>query len=412
MTDSVPVGINSMPEEIRDQIIRGIPIVDLPNGMLASRTFCRQARPHFYKSVHFIQSDHLEPPQPFISMQHCTNSLGNFDPTQSARIVQPDKFLSIISDTPSLRYQVAEISFSIHDFHDDEDVKALKRCLDILRPESSHLTLPFCQMELALSNTVTSLDIMYPTEEALTTWQETDPKWNFLREEIYAFFTIPTLLHLTLREARKWNAFSRVLTYPQYAGTSNVVSLSLPDTVPMDVDLQEILTWPKALRCYNHESMVGKWKFFQQDMGGRLPSSAWLLKDLAAQKESLEEVMYNHGYDPCGDDETLFDPILMREFEKLEYMRVPRECFVNDWSTSPNPLYMALPPRLEVLTIDQEMFLGDLEHEATLRGWLGDILDHKKSCFPALRSIVIVEFSYSLSEEFDFTGLPEVSERM
>ena len=411
MTAPVPVGFSNLPGEIQDQIMRGIPVVDLSNVMLVSRTFHRQARPYLYESVHYIQREHRELQLPFMSTEHGAIWFGNFDFTKSARIVRPGKFIRMMEEDLSLRYRVSELSFSAYDSCDKEVMKDLMTCLELLRPQFLHLNLAYCQMKLALSNTVTSLDIKYPTERALATWQDTEPEENFLREEIYAIFTIPTLQQLTLRGARRWNAFSRILTYPQYAETSNIVALSLPDTVPMDVDLEEILTWPKALKWYFHQSLEGHRHHFQFGGGGHIASPEYFLKSLATQRDSLQELIYNHGEDCCGDDESLFDPVLMREFVSLKYLSVPRKCFV-DAEGMPNPLYTALPPKLEKFKMDQDARLGNLEYEARLKYWLQDILDHKTTWFPSLKYIIIRESGFATKHADNFPGTTEVLERM
>ena len=101
--------------------------------------------------------------------------------------------------------------------------------------------------------------------------------------------------------------------------SSNIVSLALPDTVPMDVDLQDILTWPKALKWYFHQSQEGHHHHFQLGGGGYIASPQYFLESLAVQHDSLQELIYNHGEDCCGNDESLFDPALMRSFVDLEY---------------------------------------------------------------------------------------------
>lgn len=235
MAASPQITLESLPEEVQDEIIRSVPVKDLPNVMLSTQTLYRLAKPHFYHSLYYFGG--------VILRQSYTPSYHNFalsprkvrayDPTNSARVVRLAEFLRTMTENPGLPSHIDEISFSVGSIvqrGDVEETDAEKERLNILR---------LITLNLAFTSTITSMDVMYPGKDTLDR-DERDP---LLRDQVYSLFKIPGLRHLCLRKARTWRDFSRATSDNDLkAGTSNVVSLSLLDTVPMDTDLQEILT--------------------------------------------------------------------------------------------------------------------------------------------------------------------------
>lgn len=381
MVASQPIGIDSIPEEIRDQIIRNIPVTDLLKVMLSSWALCRQAKPHLYRSVYYLVRS--APTQHKFALLR--NHTGAYDPDYSAQIIRPAEFLRTITVSPGLRSYIDEVSFSIQEDSDEGETEAIKKCLGILNPSTLHLTLANKHANIALTSTVTSLDIMYPAEEVM----EEEEFQDWLCDQIYSLFNISTLRHLCLRGARCWNAFSPIPDNTR-VGTSNVVSLSLPNTVPTDTDLKEILTWPKGLKCIHHKSEEGENGFFQLYLytTGEKVSLKRFLQGIASQRESLEEVSYNNGMDISETDGSTFSPVLMSEFSKLTHLCVPHGCFVDE-NGEPHPLYTVLPPNLQKLYLDHYDNVHNVEYQARRRGWLQQILDHKKECFPSLKTVVL-----------------------
>jgi hypothetical protein len=376
MAASQPAGINNIPEEIWGQVIRSIPVTDLPNLVLSSRAFYRQANRHLYRSVYYIVGSIPLTQYNFALLRSDTRS---YDPKYSAKIVRPHEFLRTIIESPVLRSHIDEASFSIQGTSDKGETEALKECLSILTLSTLHLALANNNANLALASSITSLDIMYPAEEELEDLHDS------LRDQIYSLFNIPSLRHLYLRSARSWCAFSPIPDSTRVR-TSNVVSLSLPNTVPMDTDLQEILTWPKALKCIYHENIPGDDNFFQNGGHGKIASPERFLQGIASQRESLEEVSYDNAYDCCGTDESTFTPAIMSEFLKLKHLSVNWDCLLDEtWEQ--RPLYTVLPPNLKELYLEQG-YIGDAEYEAQLREWLQEVVEHKEY-FPSLKTVVL-----------------------
>ena len=115
------------------------------------------------------------------------------------------------------------------------------------------------------------------------------------------------------------------------------------------------------------------------------------LVGIASQKESLEELYYNHAEDCRGTDLSTFDPTLLRQFPKLRLMDVPRHCFV-DRHGAPHPLYTFLPPSIETVRLDQDGPIGIAEYEARLRVWLLEILENKQNRFPLLNAVELYQW--------------------
>ncbi|KAK0121515.1 hypothetical protein ONS95_009807 [Cadophora gregata] len=373
----------NVPEEILDQIIQSVPVEDLRNCMLTSRTFCRLARHRIYHSICYSVGRLPSERNDVASLRPHAN---NYNGRDSSRIIRLHDFVRTISENPILASFIHRAAFSPLGEHPERiEIKALKRCLAIVNPNVLHLALPYKSASLALMNSITSLDFTYPMETALSGFQ------HKLRNRLYSIFMIDSLRYLTLRCARCWQAFDPVDVDTFRIGTSNVVSLGLVDTVPMDVDLVEILTWPKALISYDHESLEGLDCFFQYWGRGPIASADSFLRGISSQKGSLEEIIYNHGEDCCGTDDSIFDPALLRQFSTLKHLSAPITCFVY---SSPNlgmtqPLRTFLPSTIEALQIDQDNMIGEEEHEMFLRSWLQDVLDHKQECCPRLKTVVL-----------------------
>ncbi|KAL2066080.1 hypothetical protein VTL71DRAFT_2151 [Oculimacula yallundae] len=406
-----PISIDSLPEEIQEHIIRCVPSADLLSVMLTSRTFFRLAHRYLYQHVHYREDNSWTPSETDVnSLRTCSWAPDITPGGQSTQIVHPWKFLRSIEQNRLLASFVEDTSFSITT---NMFEKLFKKYLDLVRPRTTSLTLtdyrPF--LKFGLMATVTNLDVMYPPETMLKTWQQSSVPSNRLRERIHILFSYPSVRHLTLRDARCWNAFSTDVQTSAMVKSSNIVSLFLPNTVATDVDLAEILTWPKALKYYTHENEERYRQFFQTGGDGRITSAKYFLESISVQRESLEVVLYNHGTDCCGDDCTYFDPNLLRGFTNLKYLSVPRTCFVNEVG-HPNPIYMSLPPNLEVLCLDQDGYLGDFQFEARLKAWLQEILEHKAAMFPYLNSIILAVLEEELCNREDYPEVLNLLERM
>jgi hypothetical protein len=197
------------------------------------------------------------------------------------------------------------------------------------------LALPDFDTKFAITSNVTFLEIVYPDEDLLND-DYNDSRYDVdlhegLRDSVYSIFSIPTLRHLSLKYARTWHAFNPLPPIDDSrAGTSNVISLSLPGTVPLSRDLKEILTWPKALRHIYHENVPNDSNFFQNHGMEQITSPEVFIKGLHAQRYTIEELIYNNGVDCSSNDETTFGTAL-KEFVQLKRLAVTRDFPCGRW---------------------------------------------------------------------------------
>ena len=244
MTEDMSIGINSMPDEIREQIIRGIPAIDLPNVILANHTFCRQARPYLYQCIRYIDEPFPSDEREVVSVRHHARV---FDHQYCARVVRLGEFQRSITENPALVWFIKQASFSWIGTGNKTEADALRLCFRTIKPSNLSVSLPYKYALLARMSTVTSLDLIYPSEG-------TSPRLQYsLRRRLYSIFIIDSLRNLTLRCARSWCAFGPLMDPDKVrARISNVISLSLPDTVPMDIELAEILTCTCFMRVFHY----------------------------------------------------------------------------------------------------------------------------------------------------------------
>lgn len=164
-----PLDMENLPEEIQDQIIRSVPIIDLPSVMLVSQAFSRLVKPHLYHSVHYFGPGTLpdcylhvkgnpgigHPPHNFVSGKANNPA---YDPINSARTFGLAKLLRTITEKMELSSQIHVVGFS--------SGTAMERHRDVyidLEAETEHLSILISiTSKLVLTDTVTSVDIIYP----------------------------------------------------------------------------------------------------------------------------------------------------------------------------------------------------------------------------------------------------------
>ncbi|KAG4431438.1 hypothetical protein IFR05_013088 [Cadophora sp. M221] len=108
MSSSVTIGIDKLPEEIQYQIIRNIPVVDLPKVQLATRTFYRLARPYLYQCIHYIDGSQPSGDRDVASVRYHDRA---FNHQYSARIVRLSDFGRAITESPALVSFIKQASF-------------------------------------------------------------------------------------------------------------------------------------------------------------------------------------------------------------------------------------------------------------------------------------------------------------
>ena len=170
----------------------------LPNVILANHAFCRQARPYLYQCIRYID-------EPFPSYEREVASVRYqariFDHQYCARVVRLGEFLRSITENPALVWFIKQASFSWSGTGNKTEADALRLCFKTIKPSNFYVALPFNHAHLARMSTVTSLDLIYPSEGVLPRLQHS------LRNRLYSIFMMDALRDLRLRCARSWSVW-------------------------------------------------------------------------------------------------------------------------------------------------------------------------------------------------------------
>jgi hypothetical protein len=398
------IAFNRIPVETWVQIAQALPANSLSGFVLSSRNFYKCANPQLYRTLYFLGTtksneevahDVAELRDSYFGIHRAQSWLSHSN--NSSPIINLRAFLVTITTNPELRSYITGASFEWDDTAKAQDILMAKRCLEHLKKSLSilRLALPDFDTNLAITSNVTFLEIVYPDEDLLND-DYNDSRYDVdlhegLRDSVYSIFCIPTLRHLTLKYARTWHAFNPLPpTDNSRAGTSNVISLSLPGTVPLSRDLKEILTWPKALRHIYHENVPNDSSFFQNHSMEQSTSPEVFIKGLHAQRYTIEELIYNNGVDCSGNDETTFGTAL-KDFVQLKRLAVTRDSLVGDEEDEePQPLHETLPPNLEEawILLDSGDVYDDRQQSFLKQGLLG-IAMNKEQCCPSLNNLVL-----------------------
>jgi hypothetical protein len=395
-----------IPVEIWGKIAQDLPTNSLSSFVLSSRKFYESANQYLYRTVYFFGTTKSNKAaakevyrlrEPCFGIHRAQSWLSHSD--HSSSINHLEAFFQTITARPELQSHITGVSFEWDNTLTAQDILIARKCLEYLNLNKSlsflHLSLPDFDTKFPIMINVTFLEVVYPDENLLNDlYNDSQYDVNLqrgLRDRIYSIFRIPTLRHLSLKYARTWHAFDPLRPNDDSRlSTSNIISLSLPGTVPLSRDLEEILMWPKALRYIYHENVPGKSNFFQNHGTEQLASPDVFIKGLHSQRLTIEELIYNNGEDCCGNDETTFGQAL-REFVNLKRLSVTRDSLVGDGEDEePQPLYETLPPNLEEAWIQLDS--GDVydhQQQLFLKQGLRGIATNKEQCCPSLKHIVL-----------------------
>lgn len=396
-----------IPSEIWVKIAQALPAYSLYNFVLSSRKLYISGNPLLYRSIYFLGTTIrcAAGAKPLSDAHDSCFGVHRFQswlshPDYSSPINDLNAFFKTVATNSTLKSHVTSASFEWDDTATTQDILVAKRCLEYIKESLSllHLGLPKFDPKFAITANATFLEIAYPDEKLLND-QYIDSRYDVdlhksLRKSVYLIFCIPTLQHLSLKSARTWHAFEPLPPNDdQRVGTSNIISLSLPDTVPLSRDLKEILTWPKALRYIYHDNVPGDRNSFQNYGTEQRASPEVFIDGLQSQRNTIEELFYNNTEDRRGHDGTTFG-FALRDFVNLKRLAVSRDCLVAVGQIKESqPLYEALPPNLEEAWIqldNWEVYAdGQLVNlDQRLRG----IAVNKARYCPSLRSLVLWMF--------------------
>lgn len=394
--------LDHIPTEIWGQIAQALPATSLPSFVLSHRKFHESANSYLYRTVyfycttyHYTDGTKAAPSQdPCFGVHRAQSWLSH--PDRSSQIIKLDAFLRTITENAQLRFHIIGASFGWAETATAQEILVTKRCLENLRGSLRllHVSLPHFDAEFAMTSNVTFLEIEYPSLKSID-YDLNNSQYDVhlhqdLRDKLHSIFCIPTLRHLLLNNTRTFQAFKPLLPSQTWrVGTSSVISLSLPNTVPLSRDLKEMLTWPNALRKFYHQSAVGLHGYFQDYDHELLTSPQVFIQGLYSQRHTIEELVYNNAEDRRGHDGTTFGKAL-REFIYLRRLAVPRECLIEEWEDEALPLYKTLPPNLEEawIMLGNEDVYDETDRSYIIQGLRG-IAMNKEQWFPSLKTLVL-----------------------
>lgn len=406
--------------EMPEEVILAITLQTFHNSLPAlarvSHSFYRCATPQIYRCVHFVETKEQGADWAYrqarfpdwSSPYHQSIAAFGGPPRQDSRIFRLNLLLRTISASKFLRSQILAASFQWQSLDSSGIERTIYSVIDLLEPSLKllHLSRYLCAwyahgLIYAGIPHITSLNI--DTTDDMRYWGS-GLGANVDRNSLYSIMTRPSLDSLSFVGTRSWDR-SVNAGANQRSRTSNISCLSFQGNVPTGDVLQEILTWPKALRSFHYEA----WRDRDERNHVHGLSSCSLVKALLSQRESLEELFITGESDPHA--------ILMSglwnfgAFIRLRRLGLPRDFMVITetsrllWGLQSGGYGMgveaSLPPALEELQIEvsSEFLWGKyfgakrmqhkIEDVAELSAWLCRIAQDKPSRYPSLTKLVL-----------------------
>ncbi|EPE31197.1 hypothetical protein GLAREA_04164 [Glarea lozoyensis ATCC 20868] len=335
-------------------------------------------------------------------------------PRHDSHIIRIKEFLRTMKSSQQLTSYLSAISLAWCDSCDESISREL---IDLVGPSIKHLHLkpstpismdmmPLCLTSLELNTKV--LGLKYPSRSG-SNWRYSPPTWRVDRELFYSFFCLPNLRSLSVEGIRGWDWFEGdALDFSNKTHTSNITCLKFPYSAPAGRDLSEVLSWPKSLLSYHHESCLDDDRMYscRREWVFMFDVEAFV-QTLSSQQASLEEIFISSANDDGA--QTFPNLIDLSSFSRLR--RVGLMVDHLDWPTlyqdeeSPTlPISIRLPSGLEELQIElteedrfQDYFDRDHQwakhcstwHEVGELGeWLCQIAQSKIK-YPNLRKVTI-----------------------
>ncbi|KAE9370939.1 hypothetical protein N431DRAFT_427282 [Stipitochalara longipes BDJ] len=250
-----------------------------------------------------------------------------------------------MSTCPKLKARVLAASFDWQDQQEpygyDLKVEKVYRALAVL-PSSVriHVSPPQWMMDSVMTRTNAygpmidnfeniSIDLNY------SFWDKRDgvflnKKWFPNRDGLYRLFRKSGLRHLSICGVRCWTKFLNSEEWvlgssKRRTSFSNLETLMLPNTVPMNRDLELVLTWPKALKTFHMETWISPGiTGFPPCAQGRPPLSPYrIVEALVPQSHSLEEIHIGGCYDDLGMEYKCIRSL--QSFPRLKRLSIPQD---------------------------------------------------------------------------------------
>jgi len=380
-----------LPIEIWEHIISHVDSTDYHNLLFTSKTLHSILQPIYYKSLFYTSdipanypiSGNTDIYCPFEEMKvddflHRSSAPGTV--THKTRICHFDKFIQSLKGNADTRGLIQEICLEIYE-------------CDIIPPEEINGSLPNrLSLSMAVLHSVigagsivnvTSLSYKPPFI------QERPPNMHAMR----MIFAIPTLKNLCMYAIRSWNGRLVEEDNAAMRDSSNVESLTLLSTVPLDNMLGEILLWPKKLLHYRHSLQIDDDDTVWNRTYGPIVSAERMIKSLVRHATTLQTLDYNHAWWARFDqnDGTTFGTLL-REFTALESLSTHYECLSGK-------SFAIFPQSMRVLWIEMESLWDlDLDRVYSDAKHIRDLLEKMVEDMPRLECVVLS----SWEDQFDY----------
>jgi len=414
--------LSDLPDHLILDILQYVPSYQVLHLATLSKSLHRCSVNRIYRSVYpwesparNNESKYARPPDipswssPYL---HMINA-GSGPPFDDTRIFNLSRFLRTITESESLRLHVARASFNCQVHQEALSLQVIEVLAPILQDLHVKRSLASYDPDANFLPFISSLDLRID-ERADINWETNDLKITSNREKIRSLFDLPRLRLLSLSGVRRWSLLIQDSDVERTM-TSEITSLSLRETIPVDQGLAEVLSWPKRLKSLRYELVLsdihrrqwGPYEFFNGKV--YLSAKAFGIA-LASQQSHLEELfVYGAICDGLSDYEET-ELIDLHSFVNLQYVGLPIDFFriseyqakdrgIKDYIPSISEI---LPPAIRDLQIEilddhpwtAYFFSAELEsNEAFSPGdlsvFISEIVKSKDSLFTELRRIVI-----------------------
>lgn len=176
-------------------------------------------------------------------------------PPNATRISNLKAFTRSYRASARLRRYVKNVDIRWHKANnlEDDDIHRCLAILDSSRLQNLHLSPPDFLFDIPAGTPITSLAFQHHGLRG--DWYPEEYAEEF--DRLYTLLCIPTLTHLCLDGWRHWGppSYERPAEVrTDRVGTSNIMHLTLNLTGPPGQDLQEMLSWPRALQSFSYSA--------------------------------------------------------------------------------------------------------------------------------------------------------------
>lgn len=258
--------LEDLPDDLILAILQHVPSYQLLPLATVSKRLHRCSVDRIYHSVYPWESPARNIQSKYAEVPDITNWSNSYVYTLNAgsgpplsydtRIFHLSRFLRTVSESESLCLLVARASFDIQ-AHQEE---VSSQVIELLAPSLKNLhvkrTLASHDSKAKFLPAVSSLEIEINECTDIDS-NSSDLKFEANKERLRSLFDLPRLERLCLSGVRNWKLLVEDSEIKR-SGTSNITSLSLNGTIPVDKGIAEVLSWPKKLKSLHYEPLLSE----------------------------------------------------------------------------------------------------------------------------------------------------------